>query len=101
MKIYVSSHFLKVMALEMVKRPGLSKICPLQKKENLFLTKSMSSTNLNCLNFVKFAEFDEIMHSDPENLKNIVSKVLTWLVRTRWRRAIWGTLSVIKCMLNY
>lgn len=44
----------------------------------------------------KFAEFDEIMHSDPENLKNIVSKVLTWLVRTRWRRAIWGTLSVIK-----
>lgn len=46
----------------------------------------------------KFAEFDEIMHSDPENLKNIVSKVLTWLVRTRWRRAIWGTLSVIKLM---
>ncbi|XP_074625951.1 unconventional myosin-VI-like [Acropora palmata] len=46
----------------------------------------------------KFAEFDEIMHSDPENLRNIVSKVLTWLVRTRWRRAIWGTLSVIKLM---
>lgn len=46
----------------------------------------------------KFAEFDEIMHSDPENLKNIVSKVLTWLIRTRWRRAIWGTLSVIKLM---
>jgi len=46
----------------------------------------------------KFAEFDEIMHSDPESLKNIVSKVLTWLVRTRWKRAIWGTLSVIKLM---
>lgn len=46
----------------------------------------------------KFAEFDEIMHSDPESLKNIVSKVLTWLIRTRWRRAIWGTLSVIKLM---
>ena len=39
------------------------------------------------------------MHSDPESLKNIVSKVLTWLIRTRWRRAIWGTLSVIKCKL--
>lgn len=46
----------------------------------------------------KFAEFDEIMHSDPESLKNIISKVLTWLIRTRWRRAIWGTLSVIKLM---
>ncbi|XP_073228472.1 unconventional myosin-VI-like isoform X3 [Porites lutea] len=46
----------------------------------------------------KFAEFDEIMHSDPASLKNIVSKVLTWLIRTRWRRAIWGTLSVIKLM---
>lgn len=46
---------------------------------------------------LKFAEFDEIMHSDPESLKNIISKVLTWLIRTRWRRAIWGTLSVIKC----
>lgn len=50
---------------------------------------------------VKFAEFDEIMHSDPASLKNIVSKVLTWLIRTRWRRAIWGTLSVIKCKLLF
>ena len=50
---------------------------------------------------VKFAEFDEIMHSDPASLKNIVSKVLTWLIRTRWRRAIWGTLSVIKCKLSF
>ncbi|KAJ7363632.1 Unconventional myosin-VI [Desmophyllum pertusum] len=46
----------------------------------------------------KFAEFDEIMHSEPESLNNIISKVLTWLIRTRWRRAIWGTLSVIKLM---
>lgn len=41
------------------------------------------------------------MHSDPASLKNIVSKVLTWLIRTRWRRAIWGTLSVIKCKLSF
>ena len=61
---------------------------------------SLISTELSVSIFVKFAEFDEIMHSDPENLKNIVSKVLTWLVRTRWRRAIWGTLSVIKRMLK-
>ena len=54
--------------------------------------------NMSCFFFYrKFAEFDEIMHSDPESLKNIISKVLTWLIRTRWRRAIWGTLSVIKC----
>ena len=49
---------------------------------------------------LQFAEFDEIMHSDPDSLKNIISKVLTWLVRTRWRRAIWGTLSVIKCKFD-
>ncbi|EDO36037.1 predicted protein [Nematostella vectensis] len=44
----------------------------------------------------KFAEFDAVMQTDPENLKKLVSKVTTWLIRTRWRRAIYGTLSVIK-----
>ena len=68
--------------------------------QKVLLKMSPISTELSVSIFVKFAEFDEIMHSDPENLKNIVSKVLTWLVRTRWRRAIWGTLSVIKRMLK-
>lgn len=73
----------------------------LHRGEDEFYT-CMWATDEDCCTYiiffnVKFAEFDEIMHSDPESLKNIISKVLTWLIRTRWRRAIWGTLSVIKC----
>lgn len=44
----------------------------------------------------KFAEFDQIMKSDPENLKTLISKVQKWLVKTRWKRIQWCTLSVIK-----
>ena len=44
----------------------------------------------------KFAEFDTIMRSDPENLKQMVAKVTSWLIRSRWRKAQWGALSVIK-----
>ncbi|XP_020900789.1 unconventional myosin-VI [Exaiptasia diaphana] len=44
----------------------------------------------------KFAEFDEVMKQDPENLKILVAKVQSWLIRTRWRRAIYGTFCVIR-----
>ncbi|XP_066252455.1 myosin heavy chain 95F isoform X2 [Euwallacea similis] len=44
----------------------------------------------------KFAEFDKIMRSDPENLKSIVSNVKKWLVKSRWLKAQFCALIVIK-----
>ncbi|KAH1012528.1 hypothetical protein HUJ05_011673 [Dendroctonus ponderosae] len=44
----------------------------------------------------KFAEFDKIMRSDPENLKSIVSNVKKWLVKSRWLKAQFCALTVIK-----
>ncbi|KAL8613682.1 hypothetical protein ACOMHN_029774 [Nucella lapillus] len=44
----------------------------------------------------KFAEFDQIMKSDPENLAELVKKVKKWLLCSRWRKAQWTTLSVVK-----
>lgn len=45
----------------------------------------------------KFAEFDAIMRSDPDNLANMVAKVKKWLIASRWKNASWCALSVIKC----
>lgn len=44
----------------------------------------------------KFAEFDQIMRSDPEALNALVSKVLKWIIRNRWKRSIWCAVSVQK-----
>lgn len=44
----------------------------------------------------KFAEFDEIMKSDPKNLAMLIAKVKKWLLWTRWKKAQWCVLSVIK-----
>jgi myosin-6 len=44
----------------------------------------------------KFAEFDQLMRSDPENLRVLVSRVKHWLVRSQWRKAQWCAWSVIK-----
>ncbi|XP_066985117.1 myosin heavy chain 95F isoform X5 [Macrobrachium rosenbergii] len=44
----------------------------------------------------KFAEFDQLMKSDPENLRMLVSKVKTWLMQSRWKKAQWCALSVVK-----
>lgn len=44
----------------------------------------------------KFAEFDQIMKSDPENLAKLIEKVTRWLLCAQWRKAQWGVLSVIK-----
>ena len=44
----------------------------------------------------KFAEFDEIMRSDPKNLSVLISKVKRWLLWTRWKKAQWCALAVIK-----
>ena len=45
----------------------------------------------------KFAEFDQIMRSDPENLAILIQKVKKWLICSRWKKAQWCTLSAIKC----
>uniref|UniRef100_A0A8C7RF58 Unconventional myosin-VI n=1 Tax=Oncorhynchus mykiss TaxID=8022 RepID=A0A8C7RF58_ONCMY len=44
----------------------------------------------------KFAEFDQIMKSDPDHLAELVKKVNQWLVISRWKKVQWCSLSVIK-----
>ncbi|XP_067097432.1 unconventional myosin-VI-like isoform X6 [Osmerus mordax] len=44
----------------------------------------------------KFAEFDQIMKSDPDHLAELVKKVNQWLICSRWRKVQWCALSVIK-----
>ncbi|XP_011152240.2 myosin heavy chain 95F isoform X2 [Harpegnathos saltator] len=44
----------------------------------------------------KFAEFDRIMKSDPENLRKLVADVKKWLLRSRWNKMQFCALSVIK-----
>ena len=36
------------------------------------------------------------MRADPENLRILIKKVEKWLLRARWRKAIWCSLSTIK-----
>ncbi|KAM9703485.1 LOW QUALITY PROTEIN: myosin VIa [Menidia menidia] len=44
----------------------------------------------------KFAEFDQIMKSDPEHLADLVQKVNQWLIHSRWKKVQWCALSAIK-----
>uniref|UniRef100_A0A8C9ZKN3 Unconventional myosin-VI n=1 Tax=Sander lucioperca TaxID=283035 RepID=A0A8C9ZKN3_SANLU len=44
----------------------------------------------------KFAEFDQIMKSDPEHLAELLKKVNQWLVCSCWKKVQWCSLSVIK-----
>ncbi|XP_065907507.1 unconventional myosin-VI-like [Dysidea avara] len=44
----------------------------------------------------KFAEFDQIMKSDPEHLAVLVQKVQRWLICIRWKKGIFGVISVLK-----
>lgn len=44
----------------------------------------------------KFAEFDKIMKSDPDNLQKLVANVKKWLLRSRWNKMQFCALSVIK-----
>lgn len=48
----------------------------------------------------KFAEFDQVMKSDPENLAMLIKKVKKWLICSRWKKAQWCALSVIKCKFD-
>ncbi|XP_044727037.1 myosin heavy chain 95F isoform X2 [Chrysoperla carnea] len=73
----------------------------------VFCEAMLHSLNLNSKDFKfgitrvffrpgKFAEFDTIMKSDPENLKAIVQRVKKWLVKSRWLKSQFCALSVIK-----
>ncbi|XP_040055937.1 myosin VIb isoform X1 [Gasterosteus aculeatus] len=44
----------------------------------------------------KFAEFDQIMKSDPDHLAELLQKVNQWLVCSCWKKVQWCSLSVIK-----
>ncbi|KAF5299207.1 hypothetical protein FQA39_LY02380 [Lamprigera yunnana] len=44
----------------------------------------------------KFSEFDQIMKSDPQNLKKLVGKVTKWLRKSRWIKSQFCALTVIK-----
>ncbi|KAK9747364.1 Myosin head (motor domain) [Popillia japonica] len=44
----------------------------------------------------KYTEFDKLIKSDPENLKEMIKNLSAWLVRSRWWKAQFTTLSTIK-----
>ncbi|XP_060545139.1 unconventional myosin-VI isoform X2 [Pantherophis guttatus] len=44
----------------------------------------------------KFAEFDQIMKSDPDHLADLIKRVNHWLLCSRWKKVQWCSLSVIK-----
>ena len=44
----------------------------------------------------KFAEFDQLLKSDPENLRKLIEKVKRWILCSQWKKAQWCALSVIK-----
>lgn len=44
----------------------------------------------------KFAEFDQLMKSDPQHLTELVGKVSKWLIISRWKMAQWCALCTIK-----
>ena len=46
---------------------------------------------------LQFAEFDQIVRSDPENLASLVNRVASWLVRRLWKKAIWVSICAVKC----
>ncbi|XP_014677125.1 PREDICTED: unconventional myosin-VI-like [Priapulus caudatus] len=44
----------------------------------------------------KFAEFDQVMRSDPEHLAVLVKRVERWLVRSHWKKAQYCAWAVLK-----
>jgi myosin-6 len=44
----------------------------------------------------KFAEFDQIMKGDPDNLARMVEKVMAWLVKQRWKKIAWACVACLK-----
>jgi myosin VI len=48
----------------------------------------------------KFALVDQITRGDESVTKDIVEKVRRWLIRKRWRKVIWGAVSVRRLALK-
>lgn len=75
--------------------------CPLKwlKEQTRFIRVKIKDNHCSDHVFlvsVQFAEFDQIMKSDPDHLAELVKKVNKWLIHSRWKKVQWCTLSVIK-----
>eukprot|EP00794_Sanderia_malayensis_P000402 gene402-1036_t len=57
--------------------------------------KELEARSLSCKE-LEFAEFDQLMKSDPETLNALVAKVQRWIICNRWKKSIWGAISVQK-----
>ncbi|XP_065316366.1 unconventional myosin-VI-like isoform X2 [Gordionus sp. m RMFG-2023] len=44
----------------------------------------------------KFAEFDDLIRNDAENIKSHIERLKTYIIKAKWRRVQWCTLCVIK-----
>merc|ERR1719183_2223627 len=82
--------------------PALAKLDPRTFAKALFKALGMSEDDFQFgvskvfFRPGKFAEFDQIMKADPENLAILVGKVLKWLVKCRWKKITWACVSCIK-----
>lgn len=63
---------------------------------DIWFSRQRSGSHRVPLTCVQFAEFDQIMKSDPDHLAELVKKVNTWLIHSRWKKVQWCALSVIK-----
>ena len=83
--------------------PKLSKLDPRLFCRALFRALGVNSTDFTYgvskvfFKPGKFAAFDRMMQGDPETLKALIKKVEKWLIRARWRHAIYAVWMVIKC----
>lgn len=77
-------------------RPGKVRYCCCV---SLSINKS-PLTELMCVCVHQFAEFDQIMKSDPEHLAELLKKVNKWLLCSCWKKVQWCCLSVIKRRWN-
>lgn len=44
----------------------------------------------------KYTEFDQLIKSDPESLKEMIKNLAKWLVRSRWWKAQFTAIASIK-----
>lgn len=85
MHVYVPLHFSSPIL-------GRHKLSPFPM-HNIALLKSVLHHFLS----QQFAEFDQVMRNDPDNLRVLVEQVQHWLVCKRWKKVIYGTICVQKC----
>ncbi|UMM10823.1 hypothetical protein L5515_000419 [Caenorhabditis briggsae] len=82
--------------------PSLARLDPRMFSKCLFRALGLDSHDFQFGNTKvffragKFAEFDQMMKQDPDTMMELISKVTDWLIKARWRKAQYGTWSVIK-----